>query len=299
MTTELAGLVFLVGGGVALAFVSFSARQAMAAFTHALGRPLPGEEGRRARVFWEAMARNLIVLGALLAPLGFLAVLSHGEGFPPMFQLMGEWVFGPFVAGLGLAIVCALPASRGQVGAESVSSPAVAESAAGTVSPSWLSVETVLGWLVLALLVARVVLVAGDRPGFRASEWLLHVPALLTVAAGAIAFSLYRGEIRDAASVTLALGGAGGAAALLGLLRALAGFASSRIEAVAGGLVFAFSACVATLLGLAVLGLPREDRALGQAPGSPARLVWYGFPLLTILIVAIAWLMVATPMKVQ
>lgn len=301
MTPMPTGFVLLIGGAVALALVTFSAREMRLALGHAFARPLSAEAGRRARVFWEAMARNLILLGALGAPVGFVAALSHGDEFPPIVQLMGEQVFGPLVAGLALAVLCALPASRplGSARGENDAPPAGEGNPDDASGRAWLRVETGLGYVLLAAVLTRVVLTTGERPGFRPIDWLLDAPAWLAVVAGALAFVLYRGEIRGGGSLTLGLGGAGTAGALFGLLHALHGFAGSRIEAVAGGLVFVSSACVATLVGLAAVGLPREDRALGQAPGAPSRLVWYGFPLLTVLMVVIAWLMVSTPMKMR
>jgi hypothetical protein len=300
MTSMPAGFVLLIGGAVALALVTFSAREMRAAFGHAFVRPLSAEAGRRARVFWEAMARNLILLGALAAPFGFVAALSHGDEFPPIVQLMGEQVFGPLVAALALAILCALPASRalGSAG-ENGAPPAREGKPEDPRGRGWLRVETGLGYVLLTAVLVRAVLTTGEGPNFRPIDWLLHAPAWLAVGAGALAFVVYRGEIGAAASVTHGLAGAGAMGALFGLLNALHGFAGSRIEAVAGGLVFVSSACVATLVGLAAVGLPREDRALGKAPGAPSRLVWYGFPLLTVLMVLIAWLMVSTPMKMR
>ncbi len=298
MKAVLTGIGFLLGGSAAMGLVAFSARELWDALRHALARALPGEAGRRARVVWRSAARNLIVLGALLSPFGFLAVLSHGEDFPPMFQLMGERVFGPFVAALGLSVLAALAASRVAAPREGEAGMALPDSAARP--RRWLTLESGLGYVGLASLLAGELLQSGARRGFGAAEWLLHAPAWLAVAAAAVAIALYRGDLRQPASGTIALGAAGALGAALGLLGALHGFAESRIEAVAGGLVFAFSASVASLVGVAVLGLPREDRAaVGPSGGTPARLVWYGLPIVTAVVVTIAWLVVSTPMKMR
>ena len=100
--------------------------------------------------------------------------------------------------------------------------------------------------------------------------------------------------------MTLGFGAAGSVGALLGLLQAFHGFAISSIGPVAGGLVFSLSACVATLVGLGAVSLPLEDRAVAEGGEKPSsRLVWYGLPVATVLVVAIAWVMVSTPMKVR
>jgi hypothetical protein len=247
------------------------------------------------------MARNSIVLGALGAAVGFVAVLSHEAAFPPIVQRLAEQVFGPPVAGLALAILFSLPGSRvpASEGVVTDAPPAAERTAGDPRSGRWPQIEAGLGYLLLAALLAQVLLLPADRPGPRPIDWLLHGPAWLAVAAGALALAVYGGGIRSPSSVTLALGRAGATGALFGVLRALHGFSDSRVEAVAGGLVFAFSACVATLVGLAAAGLPREDRALGQPTGMPSRIVWYGFPFLTLLVVTVAWLLVSTPMKMR
>jgi hypothetical protein len=295
MNATLAGLVLVGGGTLALALVTHSARDLGAWLRHALVGPLPGEAGRRARAFWEAASRSAILLGALGATFGFAAFLASGEGSLPVVERLGEQVFGPPVLGLVLAALCALPASRRAAPAASASEGDLAPRAGGR----WLRVETGIGYaLFLALLVSSFP-VPGGRPGLRPVDLLLHAPAWLAVAAGAVAITLYLGDVRRGRSVTLGLAVAGGGGALLGLLQAFHGFAIARIETVAGGLVFALSAGVATLVGLGAVAFPLEDRAVAEGEGQRSRLVGYGISLGVVLLVAVAWLMVSTPMKIR
>jgi len=297
MDATLGGFVLVGGGTLALALVTDSARDIGAWLRHALVRPLPGEAGRRARAFWEAASRNAILLGALGATFGLAAFLASGEGSLPVVERLGEQVFGPPVLGLVLAALCALPASR------RAAPGALASASDGGLVPRaggrWLRVETGIGCVLLLALFVRSFPVPGGRPGLRPVDLLLHAPAWLAVAAGTVAIALYLGELGRGRSVTVGLAVAGGGGALLGLLQAFHGFAIARIETVAGGLVFALSAGVATLVGLGAVGFPLEDRSVAQGEGERSRLVGYGIPLGVVLLVAIAWLMVSTPMKMR
>jgi hypothetical protein len=304
MGATMTGVVLVGGGTLALALVSYSAREIGAALRHAFLRPLPGEAGRRARALWEALARSAILLGALGVAFGLVAFLSSEDWPALIVERLGEQVFGPWVTGLALAALCALPASRVAPTSAGFPLPASEESAvprARRARP--LRPETALGYvLLLALLalLAHFFPTPGARPSPRPIDWLLHGPAWLAVGAGAVAIALYLGEVRRGRSLTLGLAGAGSVGALLGLLQAFHGFASAAITLVAGGLVFSLSACVATLVGLGAVSLPLEDRAVAEGGEKPSsRLVWYGLPVATVLVVAIAWVMVSTPMKVR
>ncbi len=304
MSSTLTGVVLVGGGTVALALVSYSAREIGAGLRHAFLRPLPAEGGRRARALWEALARNAILLGALGVVVGFVAFLSSGDGPAPVVERLGEQVFGPWITGLALAGLCALPASRVAPTSAGVTLPASDESVVPRAHGArLLRPETGLGYvLLLALLalLAHLIPTSGARPGLRPIDWLLHGPAWLAVGAGAVAIALYLGEARRGRSLTLGLAGAGSFGALLGLLQAFHGFASAAIALVAGGLVFSLSACVATLVGLGAVSLPLEDRAVARGEEKPSsRLVWYGLPVATVLVVAITWVMVSTPMKMR
>lgn len=291
MTTSLVRFGLLLLGALALALVSFPAREAAAALRHAFVRPLSGAARRRAVCFWDAMARSFLLLGASLAAAGFVTTLSHDQPFPSIGQRMAATIYGPVVQALALAVLCVLAASRrADAAAADETHDGVSAAPRG-----WLGAG--VGYALIAVLLAAAVLQPADRPGFRLVDWLLHAPAWLTVAGGALAAVLYRGGRRDGDAVTIGLGSAGTVCALLGLLHALHGFAGSSIMDVAGGLVFSFSACIATLVGLGALGLPREDRAVAEASSAPARLVWYGFPLVTLIVVTVAWLLVSTPMN--
>jgi hypothetical protein len=291
MDSLLTGLALVGGGTVALALVSGSAGDLGSFLRHAFVRPLAGDAGRRARAFWGAASRNAVLLGALGAAFGLAGLLGSGKGLAGMAEGLGERAFGPPILGLVLAALCGLPACRQTARAADAESPA-----GPPAPPKWLRVETGLGYAAFLALLVAVFPATGTQPSLRPVDLLLRTPAWVAVAAGAVAIALYLGDPRRGRSVVAGITLAGGAAALLGLLQGFHGMAIARIETVAGGLVFSLSASVATLVGLAAVAFPIEDRAVAHGEGSPSRLAGYGVPLAAVLLVAIVWLMVVTPM---
>jgi hypothetical protein len=89
-------------------------------------------------------------------------------------------------------------------------------------------------------------------------------------------------------------------AAHQGLAQTLRGFSHTSIEMVTAGLTLLVSACFVSLVALATLGLPWQDRA--QAPDSrppsmASRVAWYGIPFLALVALVVTTLAVITPMK--
>ena len=294
MDALVTGLVLVGGGTAALALATHSARDLASWLRHAFRRPLPGEAGRCARAFWESASRNAVLLGALGAAFGLAAILGSGRGPSALAEQLGVQVFGPPILGLAVATFGALPACRraappGEVG------PRPASRAPGR----WLRVETVLGYAAFLVLLAAVFPASGAEPSLRPVDLLLHGPAWLSVVGGTVVIALYLGEPSRGRSILVGLAVAGGASALLGLLQAFHGMAVVKIETVAGGLVFSLSAAVATLVGLAAVGFPVGDRAVAEGEGTPSRLVGFGVPLAAVLLVAIACVMVFTPMTAR
>jgi hypothetical protein len=294
MDALLTGIALVGGGTVALALVTASAGDLASWLGHALVRPLPGESGRRARAFWAAAARNAVLLGALGAALGLAGLLGSGAGPSALVERLGVQILGPPILGLALAVLCALPASR-----RATTAAEAPEGTAARALGRWLRVETGLGYAGFLALLVSVFPESEAQASLRPVDLLLHAPAWLAVLAGTVAVALYLGKPRCGRSLTVGLAVAGGEGALLGLLQAFHGFAIVKIEAVAGGLVFALSAGVATLVGLCAVGFPVEDRAVMEGEGEASRLVGYGASLAVVLLVAIALTMVLTPMTAR
>jgi len=285
-----AGFLVLAIGEIALALVAFAPREIGAAFAQAFRRPLRDGQEWLARQFWESAARNACVLGALGAFVGLVVLFSTTEGLRDVDRALGERLLGPWLGGILLAALLAIPALRASTAAADgafVRQPA---------APPVQSLSVGLGYALFAAMLAFLLLAPGTRPGFEPSAWLLRGPAWLAVAGGALAIVLYLGDRRRGRSATLALAVAGLVAAVLGLLQALHGFALSRITSVAAGITFLLSACVATLVGLGAVALPLEDRERRLDGTAPFRLVWYGLPIVTMLLLAAAVALTLTPM---
>ncbi len=132
------------------------------------------------------------------------------------------------------------------------------------------------------------------------SVWMLHWPAVLVLLGTFVGIGLIGGARarEDAASVALA--GAGTVTALTGLFQALLGVARADIVMVSGGISFLVTACFTTLLGLALVTFPGDDRRehLDVPSGIPVatRIAWVLFPLATVGLMAISYILILTPM---
>jgi len=302
-TPSFSGLIFVVGGEVALLLLGFSVQEIAAAVAHAGGRPAPTTELQRSAYLWEAAARNAWVLSVLAAAVELVSQLCSSFTGPATFVAgLGERALS-VTGGFGLAAVLAIPAVRlsGQADAEPPDAEDLPETL-GDVSPSrgpgW---ERWPGYGLLGLLVVWPLLSPGSGPGFQPWEWLLHWPAWLVVAGCALALVLYLGRTGRDGSITVGLACAGVIGGLFGLTQALQGFANFSIPDVAGGMTFAVSACYAALLGLAAFAMPGQDRALRLGRGArslaTSRLAWYGFPFFALLLFAIVLKLVLIPIE--
>ena len=107
-----AGLLYLVVGSVAAALMGFTGREIATAFRLAAGRPGTDDDRRKSAYFWEAVARNAWMLGALGSALNFTVALgaassSIGEIADRMIQSLVVILYG-----LVLAVVCLIPAMK-------------------------------------------------------------------------------------------------------------------------------------------------------------------------------------------
>jgi len=251
----------------------------------------PGRGSLGARRLWEAATRAAWVSGALAAVLLFVRALGDSERGIEAIATGMALAFVPGVAGLALASLAAAVAFRRMGPAAAAPAPAVAP-------PSW---DLRLG---RALFLALVVWFAwvpqsggGDLP-FAPRDWLLHGPTLLLVAGATLALVLLFGRAwKDLAPVALAL--AGTLAALVGLLQALLGMARVSIALVTAGMQSVATACFVTLVAMALLAAAPAAASGDRTDGArTANSVAYAlFPLVSLLLLAIAMVMVMTPMK--
>jgi uncharacterized integral membrane protein len=158
-----------------------------------------------------------------------------------------------------------------------------------------------LGRTLFVILVAWPLLQARlsvEGPRLVDSIGLLHWPAVLVLVGAVAALRLIGGSSLRERAASAALAGAGTLTALFGLVQALLGIARAEIAAVVAGIGFMITACFATLLALALFTFPQDDRHVDGAPRAPltARLAWVLFPLLTVGLMAVTFLIILTPM---
>jgi hypothetical protein len=286
---SLAGLALVSGGVAAILLLGFPAREIARAIGFAAGPTASAEERRRAGLVWEAAARNAWVLSALSAIAGFVSVFStESGGLARFLGGVGDRAVGVSF-GVLLAAVFAIPALR-LASAEDPPMGTASLPAAG---------QRVLAGVALVALLAWPLFGPGSGGRFEPLPWLLHWPAWLVVAGGTLALGVYLRGIGRGGSIAVALGGAGTVGVVLGLTRGLHGFATTSIDDVAGGLMFAISSGYAALAGLAAVGLPLldQDAREGRRPAAAARWVAYGFPVVVLALLAFAVLLVLVPME--
>jgi len=249
-----------------------------------------GGDGIGTRGVWQSASRVAWAAGALIAIILCVQALALSDGIEAIATGMAL-AFVPGVAGLALAGVALAIAVRRPTRLE----PAAGKSTSDA-SSVWLErllFLLLVGWTAQAPRLGR-----RELP-FEPRDWMLHEPSLLVVAGTALILMLLFGRAwRPLAPVALALGGT--VAALAGLVQALLGMARASIALVTAGLESVTTACIVTLVVLALLSVPtlgpsRDDAQL--EPGTPANVAYALFPLVSLLLLAVAVVMVLTPMQ--
>lgn len=297
MTTEnLVTLTLIAVGDVALLLLGGWRLSLLPALLHAAGRGGRAEELRCSAGLWSAAARNAWVLTALAA----LVQLGRAFGTGPSSlgglaaSLLG--IAFVSVAGVALAGVMALPPLHLRMRSGPVADAPVAEQAASSPPASDRLAAWAGGLLLLAVLAWALAL---SDLGTRPATWLLHWPAVLVVAGTTVAIALYLGDPSSGTTLTASLTAAGTLGTLAGLAQALHGFGAASIEVVTSGIVLALGSSFSALTGLAMIGLPRLDRATAQGaaprPHALARAAPWVLPALALLTVVLTAIMVMTP----
>lgn len=298
------GLLFLVFGCAAAALMGFEIREIGAAFRLAAGRPGTAVERRRSVYFWEAAARNAWILGGLGSALHFTIALGGESG--GLGAIAGRMINALVVMlyGLVLAVLCLVPAMKLAEG-----NGALRTEDDGTVdAPGGRGGSQVWGraggYLLFAGTVAATVVFltvgrtnSGPLPLGKA---LLHGPAVLVVGGGAVVLALFMGRAVGARAWTLGFAMTGAIGLLMGLIQALFGFAHTDVREISSAVAFIITAAALSLLGLAAVAAPLEDREVmagrRDKAGPVSRALWVVFPLLTFVALVLTFIMVVTPM---
>ncbi len=241
---------------------------------------------------WEAAARAAWTTGTLGTVVFFeCGLLGPSEGLAATASRLAQSfvppLFGGVLAGGFLALMV-----RAQPGDQALPSR---DTDSGSAWDLW------LGRILFVVLLAWPFVQARLRavgPRLADSVWLLHWPAVLVLIGTVAVISLLGGASLRERAASAALAGAGTLTSLLGLAQAMLGMARADIGAVSAGLSFVATSCLATLLALALITYPHDDRSVLKARGTPlaARTAWVLFPLLTIGLMAITFIVILTPM---
>jgi heme/copper-type cytochrome/quinol oxidase subunit 2 len=88
----------------------------------------------------------------------------------------------------------------------------------------------------------------------------------------------------------------------MGCIQVIQGFAARSIEEISTAMAFVLSSCFFSLLGMMLLGAPLEDRALKNSArvrqSTMSRVAWTIFPLVTLILIIVTFILVITPMTV-
>ena len=287
----LSGLLFVLLGVFALLLTTFAAS---ALHTSLL----------RAALFWETAARAAWTTGVLGTVVFFVSVLSGPSEGLEVAATNLALSFVPSVYGFALAVGFLAQAFR-MATAGGPTPPVVAIDGAspGREGRTDSALDRWLGRALFAVLVAWPLVqarLAVTDSSLVASIWMLYWPAVLVLLGTVLAIRLIGGAKLRERAASVALAGAGVLCALAGLARALLGVAGHDIAGVSSGISFLVTTCFTTLLGLALVTFSADDcnRLRREMNGAvvAARIAWVAFPLVTVGLMVIVFIMILTPM---
>ncbi len=271
------GLLFVVLGLAAVTLTAFGA--------HEWGRA-----ARTSPVLWESTARNAWTIGVLAALLFFARALGDSSrGLAEVARSLAL-AFLPALYGLALAALCLVPALRlRDSGAGSHSD----ESRGG--ADRWLGAALFLALVAWTLMRSPL----GDAWRFTPWAMLLHWPAVLVVAGGALLVAAIAGPALRGRIGVVALALSAALASLTGLVLVLFGFADQSIARVVSGLDFILTSCFVAHVGMLIVANPIEDRRMrgGADPFPGSRTAWLLFPVATLVFLVITLVLAMTPMQ--
>ncbi|MBN1567661.1 MAG: hypothetical protein JXA73_07425 [Acidobacteria bacterium] len=284
------GLFFILVGGIALIMISFPGVEIRRALRHAAGGSGDEAEIRNSVRFWEAAGRGFWILG------GLSSVLSMVIGFAGLktAETAGLWMIMPVLLrpllsvlyGSLLAVMCFIPCWKlmGKHQSPPSTPSAMSGDKPGSYGrPGW-GFGALIGYvLFLAALVSAVRL-----PGISLSGVLIAcMPSFLVVLGGSLALMLFMEGNNARLTPSTAFAGMGLIGCLMGFIQMLHGATIANIGYIAGAIAFVIAACFTSLLGMALIGAPLEDRAIRagriNTPSSFSRVSWYVFPLLSLI----------------
>lgn len=303
---DLYGLAFVIVGGIALILMSFPAREIVSALRGASVALGSQPENHKSIIVWESASRNFWMVGILATLIAFVMALTDSTGGIGGIAARMASALVPTVYGVILSVMCLVPAMKLRESQFSIPYAGVTEESGkvenGAKAP--LSFENIIGYALFAAIIIWTLIrsaLSSKDPILEAWEWIVYWPALLVVLGGTIVIVLFVGNSANGRTFTFGFAVTGLIGSLMGVIQVLLGFASRSIEDIAAAITLILSSCFFALLGLMLVGAPLEDRSIKASPPAKhstlSRVVWYVFPLVTLILLVITFVLVVTPMK--
>jgi hypothetical protein len=304
-----AGVIFLFLGTAAMILTGFSWPEIRTGLKWFAGLSVSRDQLALLPRFWEAVGRDFWLLGVLGAIINFVLALSQAGESGSGIQAIASGMalsFRTALYGMIMAVICAVPAikAKEEQAGMSLTETAAAPEGGPEPRPAGLGGGHFIGYLLLLGVMAWAMSPSFGR--WKVAPWpgnpFLDWASLLVVGGGAALLFLFLGSGAAGKSISIVFGTIGVAGAMIGFLQALFGFARTDIAQVSSALTFVVSSCFLALLGIVLIGAPREDRrprGLELRASTMRRLAWYAFPLLILIFLIIVLLLVVTPIKIH
>jgi len=303
---DLYGLAFVIVGGLALILMSFTAGEILAAFRDAGSAVGTHSESHKSLIFWESASRSFWMVGVLATLISFVMALTDSSGGIEGISSRMASALIPTVYGVILSVICLIPALKIKEVPSLGSNEGITEDDSeiqNSITAS-LGFENVIGYvLFIAIIVGTLIKadLSSQAPIFEAWKWVVYWPSLLVVLGGTIALVLFVGNLAKGRMFTLGFAITGLIGSLMGIIQVLLGFSSKSIQDIAAAVTFILSSCFFSLLGMMLIGAPLEDRSIKNSKTAKhstlSRVAWYVFPLITLILLVVTFVIVVTPMK--
>jgi hypothetical protein len=220
-------LVFVLLGGVGMALMGFSAREIGAAFKHAAGGPDGKENLLNSAYFWEAAARNFLMLGALGAFISFVTALGKSRGGIANIAA---------IYGMILAVICFVPVLKltGELSKYQLQEPGEVLEKPGEKAAKTLRIENIIGYALFIAVVGWTIIssisLKESHSPLNPMEVFVYWPSLLVVLGGTIVLVMFIGDAAAGRSFTLSFALTGLIGSLMAFVQTLISFSSRGVR---------------------------------------------------------------------
>jgi flagellar motor component MotA len=246
------------------------------------------------------------MVGVLATLISFVIALTNSEGGIEGIATRMASALIPTVYGMILGVICFVPVLKLK---EALTlSPPKEITDENEIIPdritARLSFENIIGYiLIIAIIIGTFIkaTLSSNDPIFNAWDWMIYWPSFLVVFGGTIALVLFVGNSAKGQTFTLGFAVTGLIGSLMGIIQVLIGLTARSIQDVASAVTFILSSCFFSLMGIMLVGAPLEDRSIKDLKTAKrstlSRVAWFVFPLITLILLVITFVIVVTPMK--